>query len=73
QIDAWTKICQSKVGRNDWYPYNFEKVTGGLLCIGAVCPLITRGKNKGEPNFRKKQKHSIDKVYISQKELKDNG
>jgi hypothetical protein len=37
----------------DWHAWYFESVANGLLVKGAVCPLKTRGRNKGEPNYRK--------------------
>lgn len=42
----------------------FERVANGVLCTGAVCPLITRGPNKGEPNFRKYDKSTKAKVLV---------
>jgi len=41
-------------GVKGWYPWLFESAVGGIVCTGAVCPLITRGPNKGQPNFKKK-------------------
>lgn len=40
----------------NWHAWYFEKVANGLLCRGAVCPPITRGPNKGQPNYRKASK-----------------
>lgn len=48
---------------DNWFPWLFERGIGGTICTGAVCPLITRGKNKGRPNFRKKKTNTEIKVF----------
>lgn len=37
-----------------WMPFIFIGVVGGIICTGAVCPLITRGKGKGRPNYQQR-------------------
>lgn len=60
------------VGVEGWHPWIFERVVNGVLCTGAVCPLITRGKNKGEPNFRKYDKATKCSVVVPFKEVRKN-
>lgn len=52
------------VGKDDWYPWIFESITNGVLCTGACCPLITRGKNKGRPNYRKADMSTKQTVVV---------
>jgi hypothetical protein len=55
-IDKWTAYCQKEQDNPNWFPWYFEAGVNGLLCKGAECPPITRGKRKGQPNFRKRNK-----------------
>lgn len=52
----------------NWYAWLFEVKECPLgryfEVTGAVCPLKTRGKNKGEPNWSKKDKTTIKLVQI---------
>jgi hypothetical protein len=48
-----------------WRPWIFEKVKGGIRCTGAVCPPVTRGPRKGEPNFRRPDKATRTKVVVT--------
>lgn len=43
----------SLAGQKNWHPYLFVKVQGGINVTGVQAPLITRGRKKGEPNFRR--------------------
>jgi hypothetical protein len=52
------------VGVDGWYPWEFERINNGVLCTGAVCPLITRGPNKGQPNYRKADKSTKQSVVV---------
>lgn len=46
--------CQKAIKNKSWYPWIFESAANGyLVCTGAVCPPITRGKNKGRPNYKR--------------------
>lgn len=47
-----------------WAVWDFKVIDNGLLCSGAVCPGITRGKNKGRPNYRKADKSTMRTVVI---------
>lgn len=51
-------------GKPDWHPYNFVKIHGGVNVTGVQCPLITRGRNKGQPNFRKPVPGSRLTVFV---------
>lgn len=68
-IDKWTEYCQKVIGRDNWHPWKFRRVENGVLCGGAVCPLKTRGKMKGEPNYRKHDPLTVSEVFIPQSEL----
>lgn len=59
------RLAIKKSGVENWYPWLFERATDGVICTGAVCPLITRGVNKGRPNFRKRDMLTISKVFVS--------
>lgn len=64
EIDKWTEFGQKLHGPN-WYPWYFEAIRGqGVMMTGAECPLITRGKNKGQPNFKKRDKSTERKVFV---------
>ena len=52
------------IGIDGWYPWEFQSISNGILCTGAVCPLITKGKNKGKPNYRKYDKSTLQKVLV---------
>ena len=58
------KEAAKLVGVPGWVPWVFEVIEDGLLCRGAVCPEITRGKNKGRPNYRKADKSTMKTVVI---------
>ena len=58
-----TKYCQSVTGFSDFYPWSFKRISNGILMRGARCPLVTRGKRKGNPNWRKMDKHTIQDVF----------
>lgn len=57
-LDDWTAYAQDKLNSPNWFPYKFERVVGGILLIGAECPL----KRDGKPNFRKKNRDTIQTV-----------
>lgn len=61
-MEKWIKCCQEETGRDNFYPWKFERVSNAILATGGECPEITRGKNKGEPNYRKAI--NITKVMI---------
>lgn len=56
--------AQAIAGIEGWYPWHFERIANGILCTGAVCPLITRGKNKGRPNYRKADQSTKMSVVV---------
>lgn len=56
--------AQAIVGIDGWHPWLFERIANGILCTGAVCPLITRGKNKGTPNYRKADQSTKMSVVV---------
>ena len=61
------KKAQEIVGIDGWVAWQFQSIKNGILCVGAVCPLITRGKNKGQPNYRKFDKKTLQRVVIERK------
>lgn len=65
-IEIWTAYGQKFLKNKHWYPWHFEAIAGGILMTGAECPLITRGPRKGQPNFSKKDKSTIEKVLYKQ-------
>lgn len=52
------------VGIDGWEPWRFERIENGVLCTGAVCPVITKGKRKGAPNYRKHDKATLKTVMV---------
>lgn len=58
------EIAAQKIQLKGWAAYDFEAIHGGVLCTGAVCPLVTRGPNKGRPNYRKADPRTIERVFI---------
>ena len=48
----------------NWFPWIFEAAKGGVVCTGAVCPMKTRGPNKGHPNFRKHDPSTKTIVFV---------
>lgn len=67
QTNTWPALvteAKKIAGVEGWHPWLFEKVTGGVLCIGAVCPLIKKGPNQGKPNYRKHDRTTVQKVFV---------
>ena len=66
-----TKLCREKIGASaDWEIYQFEALGDpgdmlGMRLTGAVAPPITRGPNKGEPNWRKMDRSTVRDVTVS--------
>lgn len=52
------------VALDGWQPWKFQRIENGVLCTGAVCPLITKGKRKGTPNYRKHDKATLKTVLV---------
>lgn len=48
-----------------WFPWMFEAAIGGVICRGAVCPLKTRGRDKGLPNYRRAIKDTAVVVIVT--------
>lgn len=65
--------AKAEAGTKDWYPWLFQRIEGGILCTGAVCPLVTRGKRKGEPNYRKADMATKRTVFIAYEEQRNEG
>jgi len=56
----------------EWHAWLFSKAEqGGVFVTGAVCPKITRGKNKGEPNWKKRDMKTKRTVYLSAEECSE--
>jgi hypothetical protein len=64
-IDGSIFRAQKILGNANWHPWIFEARPGELMMIGAVCPTTTRGINKGWPNYRKADRTTKTKVFIS--------
>ena len=60
--------AQTIVNIPGWEPYSFRCVgegsSGGVLMMGGVTPLITRGKNKGRRNYRKIDNTTVREVFV---------
>lgn len=65
----FTQIAQKEYGA-DYFPWYFERVHGGIMITASKCPLITRGKNKGQPNFKKRDKTTDVKIFIPRESKK---
>jgi len=70
QLTPLELAAKQKVKNPEWYPWIFEAVEGGVLCTGAVCPLKIRGPDKGAPNYRKADRSTMSRVFVSAKELR---
>lgn len=68
-LDKWTSYCQKELNNKNWFPWFFKSVPGGILCVGAECPKFLIGKNKGKPNFKKKNKDTIKNMIIPKQHL----
>ena len=53
-----------RAGLKDWHPWLYEAAVGGVVVTGAPCPLITRGRNRGRPNYRKRDMNRVAKVIV---------
>jgi hypothetical protein len=62
---AIEKRARAKVGRSDWYAKRYIAAANGVIVEGGVCPVKQRGKNAGEPNFRKMDPASIETVLVT--------
>jgi hypothetical protein len=54
-----------------WAPYLWEAADGAnraIIITGAVAPLLTRGKNKGQPNWRTMDRDTVSRVVLSESE-----
>lgn len=58
------KRAKDIAGVENWHPWLFECIKGGVLVTGAVCPLVTRGPRKGEPNYRKYDRTTKMTVFV---------
>lgn len=73
--DCWLEKmslkAHNKINIIDWHGWIFTTAEqGGLFITGAPCPLITRGENKGRPNYKKALHHEKCMVYLSKEECK---
>lgn len=48
-----------------WFPWMFEAAMGGVICRGAVCPLKTRGRDKGLPAYRRADRKTMMVVIVT--------
>lgn len=63
-IDAAIRIAKRHGAPPGWVPWLFQSALNGVVCTGAVCPPITRGKNKGQPNYRKADPDTKSMVFL---------
>lgn len=56
--------AQKLSGLDNWYAWDFQAIDGGVICKGGVCPMITKGPNKGTPNYRKAEPSTIKTVFV---------
>lgn len=63
-IEGLSIKAAEKSGLSGWRPWLFTRIEGGILCTGAVCPPVLRGKHKGEPNWRKKDPSTVRQVFV---------
>jgi hypothetical protein len=55
-----------KFPEDKWFGWIFSVADqGGIFITGAVCPPITRGPRKGEPNYRKHDRTTKRTVYLA--------
>lgn len=62
-FDDLEQYCQRITGNEDFYPWNFRAIAGGIIMKGAVCPLYTRGPKKGRPNYRKHDRATVQEIF----------
>lgn len=62
--DDLSQAAMDIADTKNWHPWIFEAIKGGVLCTGAVCPMKTRGPNKGCPNFRKHDPSTKTQVFV---------
>lgn len=55
--------CVELAGDPEWYPYEFWSVLNGMFVKCAKFEPVTRGKRKGQPNFRK-QKPGTERYVV---------
>ena len=65
-LEAYSLAARQAAGLpDDWYGWLFTATEPkGVLVRGAVCPKVTRGKRKGQPNWRKKDMSTDRTVLI---------
>ena len=70
--ERWNRLAAGKAKQDPaiWKVWFYEVPPyGGLFVTGAVCPPITRGRRKGEPNVKKRDRATECVVYLSREEL----
>lgn len=55
-------------GWESWSWRSFDGPPGGCMVEGGVTPLVTVGKRKGQRNYRKADKATVRKVFLSDDE-----
>lgn len=64
-------MAAPKVGftPGEWHAWLFTAAEqGGLFVTGACCPPITRGPRKGRPNYKKRDRNTERRVYLTKEE-----
>lgn len=73
KISELAAEAEKIVGIPGWVAWDFRAIENGVLCKGAVCPLITKGPNQGKPNYRKYDKKTLKQVIVTRKSVAQNG
>lgn len=69
-INKLTEYCQKHLNNKYWHPWSFYSTTKGILCSGCECPVFLFGKNKGKPDFRRKNMKTVQHVLIPNEYIK---
>lgn len=58
-----------KTGLPGWTAFRMMAVQGGVMLEGGCFPLISKGKNKGKPNWRKMDKKTRRMLFLDDAEF----
>ena len=67
--ERMSDLAAAKIHRPGWHGWIFTKAAqGGVFVHGAVCPPLTKGPRKGQPNVRKADAATKCRVWLSVEE-----